>query len=263
MDAKKDLFDLSGRVALVSGAGQGVGKGIVQLLAAHNASVVVNDYYLERAQAVVDEIKAAGGKAVAIQADVTDYASVGRMFEQAVKAFGRVDIMVNNAGNAGVNPTTMKLFWESTPEDWKRFTSVNFDGVMNCCRHALPGMIERKSGRLITIISDAGRAGEPNGMEIYSGAKAGAAGFMRGIAKSVGRYNITANCVAIAATETPAIAAALKNEEGVKKMLSYYVIRRVGQPKDVAAMVLFLASDASSWVTGQTYPVNGGYSFAL
>jgi 3-oxoacyl-[acyl-carrier protein] reductase len=124
-------------------------------------------------------------------------------------------------------------------------------------------MIQRNSGRIITIISDAGRVGEA-GLEVYSGAKAGAAGFTRAIARSLGRYHITANCVAIAATMTPAIEARLNaNPDMKKKMMEKYVIRRPGQPTDVANMVLFLASDASPWITGQTYPVNGGFSFAM
>jgi 2-hydroxycyclohexanecarboxyl-CoA dehydrogenase len=265
----KGIFDLSGRVALITGAGQGVGRGIALLLAEYNAAVVVNDFVVERARSVVEEIKTAGGKALAIQADVTDFAGVGRMFEEALKAFGKVDILVNNAGNAGTaGRGADKQFWEIDPEDWnwKGVLEVNLIGVMNCCRHALPGMVERKSGRLITIVSDAGRSGEGNGLEVYSGAKAGAAGFMRGLARSIGRYSITSNSVAIATTDTPWNAAVIHNPaaaEMVKKALSNYVIRRVGQPADVAAMVLLLASDAGSWVTGQTYPVNGGFAFSM
>lgn len=266
MTTVTNLLDLTGRVALVTGAGQGVGKGIAQMLAAHGASVVVNDYFADRAQAVAVEIAGAGGQACAVQADVTDYDSVRAMFEQAHAAYGRVDILVNNAGNSGAQPDergARRPFWETAPEDWQRFMRVNLDGVMHCCRHALPGMVERQQGRIVTIISDAGRCGEGNGLEAYSAAKAGAAGLMRGIARSVGRYGITANSVAISATETPAIAAALENVEFMKKVLNAYVIRRVGKPSDVAAMVLFLASAASSWITGQTYPVNGGYSFSM
>lgn len=266
MSGNDDLLKLDGRVALVSGAGQGVGRGIATLLAMHGASVVVNDYYQDRAEGVAEEIKAAGGKAVPIQGDVTDFASVGRMFQGAVDAFGNVDILVNNAGNAGATSPAIgarKPFWESGPEDWEPFIAVNLDGVLNCCRHALPGMIAGKRGRLITIISDAGRTGESNGLEAYSAAKAGAAGLMRGLARGVGRFGITSNCVAISATQTPAIAAALENEDFMKKALAQYVIRRVGQPSDVAAMVLFLASQASGWITGQTYPVNGGFSFSM
>lgn len=233
------------------------------MLAAHGAKVVVNDYFVDRAQSVVAEITAEGGAAIAVQGDVTDYRSMGETFARAVAEFGRVDVLVNNAGNSGVTAGTKKLFWESEPEDWKRFTAVNLDGVMNCCRHVIPGMIERNHGRLITIVSDAGRSGEARGLEVYSAAKAGASGFMRGLARGLGRYQVTANTVAISAIATPALEDRLKDAEYMKKVLSNYVIRRVGQPDDVAAMVLFLASGASSWITGQTYPVNGGFTFAL
>ncbi len=267
MSIEPDIFDLKGRVALVTGAGQGVGSGIARMLAAYGADVVVNDYVEERALGTADEIVRNGGRAVGIQADVTDYASVAGMFRKAGEHFGKVDILVNNAGNAGATQGNSsgggrKPFWETEPADWDRYLAVNLNGAMNCCRHALPGMVERKHGRLITIISDAGRVGEGNGLEAYSAAKAGSAGLTRGIARSVGRYGITANNVAIAATNTPAIAAALANPEFMKKALAQYVVRRVGEPSDVAAMVLFLASGASSWITGQTYPVNGGFSFS-
>ncbi|WP_342132370.1 SDR family NAD(P)-dependent oxidoreductase [Hydrogenophaga sp. OTU3427] len=261
-----NILNLEGQVALVTGAGQGVGLGIAQMLAAHGASVAINDYVEERARGMADQIVRSGGRALGIQADVTDYDSVARMFQQANAHFGKVDILVNNAGNAGASQGSggeRRPFWETEPADWKRYLSVNLDGVMNCCRHALPGMVERKSGRIVTIISDAGRAGEGHGLEAYSAAKAGAAGLTRGIARSVGRYGITVNNVAIAATNTPAIAAALANPEFMKKALAQYVVRRVGEPSDVAAMVLFLASGASSWITGQTYPVNGGFSFSM
>ena len=141
--------------------------------------------------------------------------------------------------------------------------AVNFDGVLNCTSQVIPGMIEANGGRIITIISDAGRWGDV-GLAIYAGAKAGAAGFMRSVARTLGRYNITANCVAIAATVTPATQAGLTGDpEQVKRVLRNYIIRRPGQPADVANMVLFLASDSNGWITGQTYPVNGGFSLAL
>lgn len=260
------ILDLSGKVGLVTGAGQGVGRQIALHFAQHNADgVVVNDYFLDRAQAVVEEIKAAGGRAIAVQADVTDNDSVKELFAKANEEFGRVDVLVNNAGNAGATPdeNARKPFWETGPQAWNSFIGVNFYGVINCAAAAIPGMIERQQGRIVTIISDAGRMGEVN-LEVYSGAKAGAAGFTRAIARTLGRHNITANCIAIAATATPAIEARLKADpERTKKMMSHYVIRRPGQPTDVANMALFLASDASSWITGQTYPVNGGYSFAM
>ncbi|PDT78873.1 SDR family oxidoreductase [Bradyrhizobium sp. C9] len=261
-----DILDLNGKVTLITGAGQGVGRQIALHFAAHNAAgIVVNDYFLDRAEQVAREINAAGGKAIAVQADVTDLASVKAMVGKAEQAFGPIDVLVNNAGNAGAtpDPDARKPFWETGPEVWNSFIGVNLYGVINCASACIPQMIERKGGRIVTIISDAGRAGEA-GLEVYSGAKAGAAGFTRAVARSLGRHNITANCVAIAATLTPAIEARLKADpERQKKMMEKYVIRRPGLPSDVANMVLFLASDASAWITGQTYPVNGGFTFAL
>ena len=261
-----DILDLNGKVTLITGAGQGVGRQIALHFAAHNAAgIVVNDYFLDRAEQVAREINAAGGKAIAVQADVTDLGSVKAMVGKAEQAFGPVDVLVNNAGNAGAtpDPDARKPFWETGPEVWNSFIGVNLYGVINCASACIPQMIERKGGRIVTIISDAGRAGEA-GLEGYSGAKAGAAGFTRAVARSLGRHNITANCVAIAATLTPAIEARLKADpERQKKMMEKYVIRRPGLPSDVANMVLFLASDASAWITGQTYPVNGGFTFAL
>jgi 3-oxoacyl-[acyl-carrier protein] reductase len=264
----KDILDLAGRVALVTGAGQGVGRQIALHLASHNAGgVVVNDYVLDRAKAVADEIKSAGGKALAVQADVTDLAAVKEMVARGEKEFGSaIGVLVNNAGNAGANPSPelAKPFWKTGPQAWNSFIGVNLYGVMNCTAAVVPGMIARKApGRLVTIISDAGRWGDA-GMEPYAAAKAGAAGFMRSCARSLGRYQITANCVAIALTATPAVERTLKGDpERLKRQMEKYIIRRPGQPDDVANMVLFLASDASSWITGQVYPVNGGFTFAL
>ncbi|SEE26086.1 SDR family NAD(P)-dependent oxidoreductase [Bradyrhizobium erythrophlei] len=261
-----DILDLNGKVTLITGAGQGVGRQIALHFAAHHAAgIVVNDYFLDRAEQVAHEINAAGGKAIAVQADVTNLGSVKAMVGKAEQAFGPIDVLVNNAGNAGAtpDPDARKPFWETGPEVWNSFIGVNLYGVINCASACIPQMIERKGGRIVTIISDAGRAGEA-GLEVYSGAKAGAAGFTRAVARSLGRHNITANCVAIAATLTPAIEARLKADpERQKKMMEKYVIRRPGLPSDVANMVLFLASDASAWITGQTYPVNGGFTFAL
>ena len=174
--------------------------------------------------------------------------------------------MVNNAGNAGATPSPelRKPFWETGPDVWQSFIGVNFYGVMNCTAAVIPDMIERQAaGRIITIISDAGRWGDAN-MEIYSASKAGAAGFMRSVARTLGRYGITANSVAIALTATPAVQRTLEGDpERLKRQMEKYIIRRPGQPDDIANMVLFLASDASPWITGQVYPVNGGFTFAL
>lgn len=261
-----ELLDVAGRVALVTGAGQGVGRQIALHLAAHNADgVAVNDFYLDRAEAVAEEVRAAGGKAIAVQADVGDLEQVRAMVARTAEQLGDIGVLVNNAGNLGPSPSKdhQRPFWETGPEVWNQTINVNFHGVINCVSACVPGLIARQApGRIITIISDAARYGDV-GLEVYAGAKAGAAGFMRGVARALGRYQVTANCIAISATVTPTTEAAMQQTDMLKKALQNYIIRRPGQPDDIANMALFLASDASSWITGQTYPVNGGFTLAL
>ena len=262
-----DPLDLGGQIAFVSGAGEGAGRAIALALARHNAGgVAVNDFVAERAQAVVEEIGALGVRAMAAPADVGDHAAVERVMRAVQATLGSVTLLVNNAGNAGPD-ASMGLsppFWESEPKDWDRYFRTNLQGVMNCCHVALPGMIKRGTGRVVTVVSDAGRVGEA-GLVAYSAAKAGAAGFVRAIAKEVGRYGITSNAISLSTLE-PQMAEPAKAEflagDRAKARLSRYVIRRFGKPDDVAHMALFLCSNAASWITGQTYPVNGGYSFA-
>ena len=265
MAEQLDILNLEGRVALVTGAGQGVGAATARYLAGYGAKVVVNDFFAERADEVASSINADGGKALAAQGDVTDFESVQHVVAAAREAFGAVNVLVNNAGNAGAQPSGIsgKPFWEKDPSEWEPFLRVNLYGPLHCARAVIPGMIEAGAGgRIITVISDAGRVGEP-GLEAYSAAKAGAAGLTRALARDLGRYDITANNVAIAATRTPAVAAMTQNEELAKRVLRGYIIRRFGEPNDVAAMITFLASNASGWITGQTYPVNGGFSVNL
>jgi 3-oxoacyl-[acyl-carrier protein] reductase len=258
------LLDLSGKVALITGAGQGVGRGIALMFAAHGATVVVNDFVRERADVVAKEITDAGLKAIGSQGDVTDFKGVLTMVEDAKERVGAIDVLVNNAGNAGskMGLEDSQAFWNTDPDEWKNWFGTNLYGVMHCVRAVMPAMIERKWGRLITITSDAGRTGEPH-LATYSAAKAGAAGFMRAMAKAGGRYGITSNCISLGGIDTPGAKGVLHNDEAIQRMLKHYLIRRVGKPSDAAIMSLVLASEAGSWITGQTYPVNGGYSFAF
>jgi 3-oxoacyl-[acyl-carrier protein] reductase len=253
-------IDLSGHRALVTGAGQGVGRGIATTLAQAGAEVLVNDLVLERAEAVVGEIEAAGGVGRPAVFDVTDYDAI----VATVSGSGPLDILVNNAGNAG-RATTMGMedlatFVQTEPDDWESFIKVNMYGVMYAVRAALPGMIEAGWGRIVTVISDTARVGETH-MAAYSAAKAGAAGFCRSVAREVGRHGITVNCVALGTMNTQGIAP--EDDQAMAPILKKYVVRRRGLPSDIAAMVTFLASPAAEWITGQTYPVNGGYSFSL
>jgi 3-oxoacyl-[acyl-carrier protein] reductase len=251
--------DLTGKRALVTGAGQGVGEAISRYLGAAGAEVFVNDIVVDRAEAVAEQI-GQQGKARAAVFDVTDWSSV----EAAVNDIGTVDILVNNAGNAGaVGWDGMGPFVQTDPKQWGRFIDVNLYGVMHCARAVVPGMIEQNSGRVVTVVSDAGRFGDQN-LAVYAAAKAGAAGFSRSLARELGRYNITVNNVALGTILPPGVDPETDPiDDRARQMLRSYVIRRRGLPEDIAAMVTFLAGPQASWITGQTYPVNGGYSFAL
>ena len=263
-----DPLDLGGQIAFVTGAGQGAGRGIALTLTHHNAGgIAVNDFVPERAAAVVAEIEALGVRALAVPCDVGDHAAVAAAVRTATETLGPITLLVNNAGNAGPNAAigSSPMFWETQPDEWDRYFHTNLRGVMNCCHAALPGMTAQKKGRIVTIVSDAGRIGQVR-LAAYAAAKAGAAGFVRAIAREAGRFGITCNAISLSALEPPFDAEAMQQflaSDRAKAMLSQYVIRRLGKPDDVAMMTLFLCSDAASWITGQTYPVNGGYSFAV
>jgi 3-oxoacyl-[acyl-carrier protein] reductase len=258
------MLSLEGRVALVTGAGQGVGLGIARVLAAFGATVVINDADAARAKAACKAVLDDGGNSIHAISDVTSYPAVCDMVTDVENRLGSLDILVNNAGNAGASMSLgdWAPFWETDPEEWQHWLGTNLYGVMHCCRAVLPGMKTRGFGRLITISSDAGRVGEPH-LAVYSCAKAGAAGLMRALAKAGGRYGITANVIALGGMDTPGAKSMLPDDDAVRTMLRHYVVRRIGRPDDAAMMALLLASEAGSWISGQTYPVNGGYSFAL
>jgi 3-oxoacyl-[acyl-carrier protein] reductase len=255
-------IDLSGKRALITGAGQGVGLATAHALCRAGAEVLVNDVRAEQADAAVAELVARGGTASPLPFDVTSWEQVST----AVGDCGRVDILVNNAGNAGLEGfTSLTSFVETDPADWERFFAVNLFGVMHCTKAALPSMIDAGSGRIVTIISDAARSGEAK-LSAYAAAKAGAAGFCRSIAREVGRHAITVNCISLGNIATPATAPPPpETPEEVareKAFLQPYVIRRRGRPDDVAGLVTYLASDHAEWITGQTYGLNGGYTFS-
>ena len=271
-------IDLAGRRALVTGGGQGIGRATARALADAGGSVVVNDVVAERAEAVAAEIRGAGGEAGGAAFDVTDRHAV----RAAIEALGGVDVLVNNAGNAGAEGfAPMVPFADTDPDTWDRYLRVNLYGVMNCTHAALPAMIARGEGRIVTVVSDAGRFGDAY-LAPYAAAKAGAAGFCRSVAREVGRHGITVNCVSLGSVRTPATEPEELGSPGqppqpaqpgqpqqpeetdeATRRLRRYIIRRYGEPADVAAMVTYLASPLASWITGQTYAVNGGYTLSL
>ena len=241
------MFDLSGRTALVTGAGQNIGAGIARGLAGQGAHVVVNDYFADRAQATADAITAAGGSAVPSVFDVTDLDAV----LAAVAEIGVVDILVNNAGLAG--PTDMKAeqFRGMDPADWQASVDVNLYGVMNCCHAVIDGMCERGWGRIITVSSAAGTHGVNIGVAPYSAGKGGGLAFTRSLALEVARSGVTANTLALGLFER-------KNREITEHFARAVPVGRTGRPEDVAAACVWLASDEAGWVTAQTIGINGG-----
>jgi NAD(P)-dependent dehydrogenase (short-subunit alcohol dehydrogenase family) len=256
-------IDIGGHRAVVTGAGQGVGLAIARALAQAGAEVLINDVRPDAATEAVALIRSDGGTADVLPFDVTDWDQVSR----AIGSCGDLDILVNNAGNAGVEGFTKLVdFVDTVPDDWQRFFAVNLFGVMHCTRAALPSMIAAGSGRIVTIISDAARNGEAK-LSPYAAAKAGAAGFCRSIAREVGRHAVTVNCISLGNIATPATAppppATPEEHERERAFLRPYVIRRRGRPEDVAGLVTYLASPLAEWITGQTYVLNGGYTFSM
>lgn len=242
------MFDLTGRVALVTGAGQHVGRAIAEALAERGAAVAVNDVVAERARAVAEAIVKTGGRAMAAPADVTDLAAVEAMVAEVEAGLGPVDILVSNAGNAGATRAVPTAFADMDPKDWKKYVDVNFYAVLNGVHAVLPGMRTRRFGRIITIASDAGRQGLAMGMSIYGGGKAAAMGFQRSLACEVGPDQITVNTVSLGMIPGDWDAGPVRGTP----------MGRHGVPKDVGPAVVYFASDEASWTTGQILSVNGG-----
>jgi NAD(P)-dependent dehydrogenase (short-subunit alcohol dehydrogenase family) len=243
--------DLKGKVALVTGAGRGVGLGIALELAARGAAVAVNDIDQQRAEEAVGAVIDAGGHAVAATGDIADEGSVRVIFAEA-NQLGPVDILVNNAG---IPPQGMGLvsFVEDSTASWKQFIDINIYGVAFMSRAALPAMIEQGWGRIITIVSDSSRVGDPR-LAVYAASKAAAAALMRSIAAEVGPLGVTCNAISLSTIASPTM-----SEELQAKLGGRYPVKRLGRPSDVAGAVAYFASPAAEWVTGQTLSVNGGY----
>lgn len=245
------MFDLSGRTALVTGSGRGIGEVTAKALAAHGAAVVTHDLTSEPAEAVAEAIRGAGGRAAAVGFDVTDYEAVTAGIAEAERVLSPIDILVANAGGTPDKmwPTT---FRRTPRESWPAFLGMNLVGVMNCTHVLVEGMIGRGFGRLIEVSSDAARVGNV-GSSIYGAAKAGAEGFMRTLAKELGPKGITANSVVLGLIDT--VPKEFLEQSGAADL---YPMRRVGTPRDVAAGVVYLASDEAGWVTGHSLVINGG-----
>ena len=267
-------LNLEGKVAIVTGAARGIGRAIAHTLSKEGANVVIDDIDLEAAKLVEDQAKALGVQAIAIKADVTKVDEVRQMVKETLDKFGRIDILVNNAGILYIKgkPVALKLFADSTEDDWPGFINVTLYGVLNCSKAVLETMLSQKSGNIINIASYAGRA--PRGMRttIYGAGKGGIIAFTKNLAYELGPSGIRVNCVSPGSIRTSRIDAIesgaethpelLKFWEDIQAAIKRMPLGRIGIPQEVANVVVFLASDASSYITGQTLSVNAGLFMA-
>jgi NAD(P)-dependent dehydrogenase (short-subunit alcohol dehydrogenase family) len=244
------MFDLSGKIAVVTGAGQNVGAGIARALAAQGATVHVNDIVEDRAEATVRQIAEAGGAAASAPFDVTDYDAV----TDAMAAIGTVDILVNNAGNGGAEGMGLTQFRDSEPAGWMGAINVNLFGVLHCSRAVINGMCERGFGRVITISSGAGITGLRIGVSPYAAGKGGAIAFMRHLAMENARDGVTANSLALGLMQP-------ENSGPVDALAKQIPVGRTGTPADVGFACVYLVSNEASWITGQTIHLDGGATF--
>ncbi len=240
---------LKGKVAIVTGAAQGIGRGIALALAKEGVKVVVSDISDKTAD-VVKKIESLGSEVLAVKVNVADSRETEKMTKAAVKKFGRINILVNNAGIYPFKPLV-----EMKEEDWDKVMGVNLRGVFNSTKAVLPKMIEQKSGNIINIASIAGAVvGYPN-LVHYSASKGGVLGFTRAAALELAQYGIRVNAIAPGAIETPGTKVP---REVLKQIEQTIPQRRIGQPNDIANLVVFLASDDSSYITGQLIVADGG-----
>jgi 2-hydroxycyclohexanecarboxyl-CoA dehydrogenase len=245
---------LDDKVTIVTGAGRGIGRGIVEKLAAEGAKVVVSDVDEESARETAGAI---GGGAVGLRADVTSKESVEAMVEEVVDRFGRVDVLVNNAGWDKVEP-----FLKSNESDWERVIAINLYGTLHCCKAVLPVMVEQEYGKVVNIGSDAGRVGS-SGEAVYSAAKGGIISFTKTLAREMARYKINVNCICPGPADTPLFAEIGGENPKLKEALQKAIpFRRLALPQDLANAVTFLASDEAEYITGQTLSVSGGLTMA-
>lgn len=251
---------MTNRVALVTGAAQGIGKGIATTLAEQDHRVAVADLNLAVAEETAKELNAAGGEAIAVQIDVTSTDSVRAAVSTVEAGLGPVEVVVNNAGWDDFMP-----FVKTTEEFWDRILDINYKGALRVVHTVVPGMMERGFGRVINIGSDAGRVG--SSLEsVYSGAKGGIIAFTKTLAREVATKGVTANTVCPGPTDTPALRkfadGAGDAEKVIGGMTRAVPMKRLGTPADIGPAVAFFASDGAGFITGQTLSVSGGLTMA-
>lgn len=248
--------DLTGKVAIVTGGGHGIGRAYCQHLAEHGAAVVIAELNGEAAREVEKSLKDKGHQALAVQIDVTSESDMQRMAEETLKAFGRIDILVNNAAMFATVPMSRAPFDEITVEEWDRMMAVNLKGTWLACRAVTPAMRKQQYGKIVTVSSGTALKGAQNRIH-YVASKAGILGFTKNLANELGVDNICVNCIAPGSTlsEANPDEKIIKNREAAIKTRA---LKRVQTPEDMLGAMLFLCSSASDFITGQTLVVDGG-----
>ena len=242
-------YDLEGKIAIVTGAANGMGEATVRKLSAYGATIIAND--VNSIEKVVEEVSRSKGKIVGHRADVSDYSQVEKMIENTVSNFGKVDILVNNAGILRRNSIE-----HITNAEWDLVMNVNVKGVFNCCKAVLPYMKMQKQGKIVNVSSSAGRSTSELGGAHYTASKAAALGFTRHLAREAAPYNINVNSICPGLIDTPMVRETVSEEE-MKKWIKSIPMRRLGNANEEAELVLFLVSEASSYINGATIDLNG------
>ena len=245
---------INGKTAVITGGASGIGKATAEALADAGAHVIIGDLDAANGEAVAASIRAKGQGADYLRLDVADLASVAEFKAKALALRPQIDIVANVAGWGKIQP-----FMENSPEFWRKVMDVNLLGPAAVSHAFLPGMIERKSGKVVTVSSDAGRVGSL-GETMYSGAKGGAIAFTKSLAREVARYGINVNCVCPGPTDTPLLRAVPEKHQ--EAFIKATPMRRLAKPSEIADAILFFASDRASFITGQTISVSGGLTLA-
>lgn len=243
-------LDLEGKVAIITGAASGIGKGIARRLAAEGARVVIADLNVNAAQQTAEEL---GGDSMGIPVDVADRATVDAMVTQVTDRYGTIDILINNAGWDKIGP-----FLEQDPAVWERIININLMGVLNCSQAVALQMKEQGHGTIVNVGSDAARVGS-SGEAVYSAAKGGIVAFTKTLARETARHGLTANAVCPGPADTPLFAQISEESPKLRDALERSIpLRRLAQPEDLANAVAFLVSPRTAYITGQTLSVSGG-----
>ena len=245
-----------GKTVIVTGGGGGIGSAVCRRFAQEGGAVAVFDINLDTAESVAVGIRAKGGRAQAFRCDITDRASVDAAVSASQEALGPTDVLVNNAGW-----DVFKPFTKTVPQEWERLIAINLTGALHLHHAVLPGMAERKKGRIVNVASDAARVGS-SGEAVYAACKGGLVAFSKTIAREHARHGITVNVVCPGPTDTALLAGVAEGAPNPEKLLEAFTraipLGRLGQPDDLAAAIAFLGSEDAAFVTGQVVSVSGG-----